>query len=122
MSPDYKKNLKHVEPEKKEVTTSEDDKQILEKYSGKAEPTLSPEEKTILEIISKRKTVDMITREINFALKPLGKELVTPEKVTRILKDLESRDLVKSVTGGDGNKYWVDTEYYREKLLGTEKL
>jgi hypothetical protein len=122
MAPDYLKSLKHVEPKKKEVQVSEEDKKILEKHMGQEELKLSTEQKTILEIIDKRKTVNMITREYNLALKPLGKDLVPEKKVLEILNSLKNQDLVKSVKGTDGQEYWVDIKYYREKLLGTEKL
>ena len=58
--------LKHIEPKERKIKVSEEDKQILEKYTDKNEPTLSTEEKTVLGILTKRKTVEMITREINF--------------------------------------------------------
>ncbi len=115
-------NLKHVESKKRKVEISEADKEILEKYAGTSEKITSPDEKTVLEIIIKRKTVEMITREINLALKPLGKELMTSNAVLKILNELKNRELVKSVTGADGNEYWVDINYYREKRLGTDRL
>jgi len=104
------------------VKISEKEKEILEKISDKDEPKLSPEQKTILEIINKRKTVEMIRREYNLALKPLDKELMTKEKILENLKALRQQRLVKSVTGADGKEYWVDIKFFREKLLGTEKL
>ncbi|NVM52263.1 MAG: hypothetical protein HWN66_01080 [Candidatus Helarchaeota archaeon] len=115
-------STKKVEIKKKDPKIAEDDKQLLEKYSDKDEPSLSIDQRTILEALQKRKTVKMITLEVNLALKPLGKELMTPEKVKEILNSLKDRNIVVSVTGGDGNEYWVDKNYFREKLLGTERL
>ena len=122
MTPDYRKTLKHVEPEEKEVKISEEDKEILKKHARENGENITPEQKTVLEIINKRKTVDMITREFNLALKPLGKELMTKKKILDNLNSLKRQKLVKSVTGADGQEYWVDVQYYREKLLGTDKL
>ncbi|MFX1293268.1 MAG: hypothetical protein ACFFD2_00220 [Promethearchaeota archaeon] len=115
MTPDYRKSLKHIESEKKnEVKISKEDKKILEKFSEKGELELLHEQRTVLGILTKRKTVNMVTREYNLALKPLGKELITKDKILEILKELKSRELVKSVIGADGQDYWVDKNYFRK--------
>ena len=120
--PDYRKTLKHVEPKKREVKIPEEEKKLLEQFSGTDEIPLSSEQRTVLDILSKRKTVSMITREYNLALKPLGGELVTEDEIIEILRALESMNLVKSVVGADNEEYWVDINYYTEKLFGTDKL
>jgi hypothetical protein len=120
--PDYREKLKHIEREKKEVEVSEEDKEILGKYSGKGELELSAEKITVLDMLNKRKTINMITREYNLALKPLRKKLKTEENIKEILKELEGQNLVKSVKGADGQEYWVDLKYFRDKLFGTDKL
>ena len=107
---------------KKPAGIAEADKEILEKYGGTEDPQFSADEVTILEIITKRKTVKMITLEVNLALKPLGKSLMTAEQISGILKSLKDRDLVVSIIGGDGSEYWVDKNFFREKLFGTDKL
>ena len=114
--------LKRVEPGKKKVKISDEDKGILEKYSGKDDLELSGEQRTVLEILTKRKTVNMILLEYNLALKPLGKKLMSEQKIIEILKDLKQQNLVKAVTGGDGKGYWIDVKHFREKLRGTERL
>jgi len=120
--PDYRKTLKHIESNKREIRIPEEDKKLLEEYSDIDEISLSIEQRTVLDILTKRKTISMITREYNLALKPLGSELITKENILGILKILESMNLVKSVIGADNEEYWVDMNYYREKLLGTDKL
>ena len=120
--PDYRKTLKHVEPKKREVKIPEEEKKLLEQFSATDEVPLSSEQRTVLDILTKRKTVSMITREYNLALKPLGSELITENEIVEILKTLESMNLVKSVVGADNEEYWVDINYYHEKLFGTDKL
>ncbi|MHA1652010.1 MAG: hypothetical protein ACTSYB_17640 [Candidatus Helarchaeota archaeon] len=122
MSPDYRKQLKHIEPEKRQIKISDEEKKLLEKYSVPDEPSLTAEQMTVLDILTKRKTLRMITREYNLALKPLGKELVTEGKISEILQELKRKELIKSVIGGDGQEYWVNVKYFRDKLFGTERL
>jgi hypothetical protein len=120
--PDYRKTLKHVEPKKQEVKISKEDIKVLEQFSGKDEPPLSAEQRTVLEILTKRKTLSMITREYNLALKPLQKDLRTENQIREILKNLASKNLVKSVVGADKEEYWVDLKFFYEKLIGSDKL
>lgn len=120
--PDYRKTLKHVESKKREIKIPEEEKKLLEQLSGTDEIPLSSEQRTVLDILTKRKTVLMITREYNLAIKPLGNELVTEDEIIEILRTLESMNLVKSVIGADNEEYWVDINYYHEKLFGTDKL
>ncbi|MHA1277593.1 MAG: hypothetical protein ACTSRC_03540 [Candidatus Helarchaeota archaeon] len=122
MTPEDQKYSKKIGSKRKEVKVSPEEREFLEKYSHPDEPQVTAEQRTILDIITKRKTVTMITREYNLALKPLGKELVSNEKIQEILAELKSKHLVKSVVGGDGQEYWVDIKFFREKLFGTDKL
>ncbi len=120
--PDYRKTLKHVETKKQAVKISEEDKKVLQQLSGKDELPLSAEQRTVLEILTKRKTLSMITREYNLALKPLQKDLITENQIKEILKNLASKNLVKSVVGADKEEYWVDLKFFHEKLIGSDKL
>ncbi len=123
MTPDYRDQLKPVEQEKKEVDISEEDKALLEKYEGSDDLELSSAHKNVLSILTKRKTVEMITREFNMAILPIGpQKRLSKEEISKILKDLKDQNLVKSVIGGDEQEYWVDVKFLREKLFGTEKL
>ena len=112
MSPDHRKKLKHIEPKKKKIEISEEDKEIIEKYSENKEISISPEQKTILEMLTKRKTIEMLMIELNIMLRTLGKELIKKEKLLEILKDLKYKNFLKSITGTDGNEYWVDINYF----------
>lgn len=120
--PDNLKPLEHAKTKKQEVKIAEEDKKVLEHFADKDEPPLSTEQRIVLDILTKRKTVSMITREYNLGLKPLQKELVTENKIKEILKDLAAKNLVKSVLGTNKEEYWVDVKYFREKLFGTDKL
>lgn len=120
--PDNLKPLEHTGPKKQAVKISEEDKKVLKDFSDKDEPALSTEQRIVLDVLTKRKTVSMITREYNLGLKPLQKDLITENKVKAILKDLADKNLVKSVVGANKEEYWVDVKYFREKLLGTDKL
>jgi hypothetical protein len=111
MSSDKKKNLEHIEPKKKEIGISEDDKKILEKYSGIDDRKLTSEEATVLEMLTKRKNLEMIFIEYNLMLESLGKEIIRKERLREILESLKEKKLVKSVTGADGKIYWVDINY-----------
>ena len=64
----------------------------------------------------------MITREYNLGLKPLQKDLITENKIREILKELASKNLIKALVGANKEEYWVDVKYFREKLLGSDKL
>jgi len=115
--------LKHVETKKQEVKLSEAEKALLEKYAKKKdELELTPDEATVLDILKKRKTLKMVVIEVNLARKPLGQELKTEDQIEQILLALKEKNAIKSVIGADGQKYWVDIKYYREKLFGTERL
>ena len=85
--------LKHVETKKQEVKISEKERELLEKYKGKPEDdvVLTAEEATVLEILNKRKTVPMITLEINIGLKPLGKPPKTDKEIRMILNKLHRK-------------------------------
>ncbi|MDD1777083.1 MAG: hypothetical protein LUQ65_02865 [Candidatus Helarchaeota archaeon] len=120
--PDNLKPLEHVKPKKQAVKISEEDKKVLKDFSDKDEPALSTEQQIVLDILTKRKTVSMVTREYNMGLKPLQKNLITEDKVKEILKALAGKNLIKSVVGANKEEYWVDIKYFREKLLGTDKL
>jgi RNA-binding protein YhbY len=122
MPPDYKKNLKKITPEKKGVKISAEERAFLEQHSHPDEPQVTPEQKTVLDILTKRKTVNMIAREYNLALRPLGKDLISEGRIQEILGELKEKNLVKVVTGGDDKEYWVDIKHFREKLFGTDKL
>ncbi len=115
--------LKHVETKKQEVKITEEEQELLEKYSDqKEEVELTADEATVLEILNKRKTVMMITLEINIGLKPLGKPPKTDKEIRTILNKLHDKEQVKAVTGGDGQVYWVDVKHFRKKAFGTDKL
>ena len=106
----------------KKVKIADEDKEILEKYAGTDDLELSGEQRTVMDMLKKRKTVKMILLEYNLILKPLRKGLVSERTVKRILKELEQQNLVKSVIGGDKRIYWVDVKHFREKLFGTDRL
>ncbi|NHI91118.1 MAG: hypothetical protein EAX96_01360 [Candidatus Lokiarchaeota archaeon] len=84
-------------------------------------PELSTDEATVLDIISKRKFIDQITREVNLSKKPFGKELIDQLKVKEILYTLESKGLAKKIEVPTGI-VWVSVEHIRYKALGSEKL
>lgn len=111
MAEDRKKNLEHIEPKKKKSEISEDDKKILEKYSGIEDKTLTSEEATVIEMLTKRKNLEMIFIEYNLMLESLGKEIIREERLQEILESLKGKELVKSVAGADGKTYWVDINY-----------
>jgi len=115
--------LKHVKTKKQEIKISEKEKELLERYTEQKEDVeLTADEATVLEILNKRKTVMMITLEINVGLEPLGKPPKTDNEIRTILNKLHDKKQVKAVTGGDGQVYWVDVKHFRKKLLGTDKL
>lgn len=121
--PKQDKYLKHVETKKQKVEISEEEKRLLEKYAREDDEIfLTPEEKTVLEILTKRKVLKMITVEYNLAAKPMGKDLASEKRVLEILNRLKKIELVKSVVGADKKEYWVDVNYYHETMPGTEKL
>jgi len=111
MTPDYRKDLSHVETKKQKVEISDEEKQMLLKYAENNEIKLSLDQQTILDITNKRKTVKMITLEYNLAAKPLNKTLITNEKVQELLKELQEQDLVKCYTGADGEEYWINSVF-----------
>jgi hypothetical protein len=120
--PDNLKPFKHIEAKKQVAKISEEDKKVLKDFSDKDEPALSTEQTIVLDILTKRKTISMITREYNLGLKPLQKDLMTEDKIRAILKELAGKNLIKAVVGANKEEYWVDVKYFREKLLGSDKL
>lgn len=85
------------------------------------ETEITPEEATVLEIITKRKFVDQIRREVNLARRPFGKELLDQETIENILKSLETKKLAKKLEVPNGF-VWVSIEHIRYKALGSDRL
>ena len=116
------KPLKHVKTKKQKVDISDKEKELIEKYKAfKETPEISNEEASILDILTKRKTLDQINREYNLSLIPLSKDKFTKEKILEILETLEKKDLVMKIDAPIGT-VWVDKKEYREKARGTDKL
>ncbi len=116
------KRLKRVKTKKQTVDISEEEKKLLEKYKEMDKgPEISNDEASVLDILTKRKTLDQITREFNIILKPLNRPLFTKEQMLEILNSLEKKELIKKIEAPIGD-VWVSVEYYREKLFGTDKL
>ena len=115
--------LKHVKkPKKQEVKINKEEKEFLEKFKDlDKEPEISGDEASVLDILTKRKTLDQITRELNLALKPLNKPLYTKEQMLKLLDQLEGKDLIKKIKAPIGD-VWVSVEHLRYKLRGTDKL
>ncbi len=85
------------------------------------EPELTADEATILEIITKRKFIDQIRREVNLARRPFGKELLDEVSIENILKSLEEKNLAKKLEVPNG-VVWVSIQHIRYKALGTDRL
>ena len=101
---------------------SEKELESLKKLAEMAkEPELTPEEATVLEIITKRKFIDQIRREVNLARRPFGKELLDLETIEDILKSLEKKNLAKKLEVPNGI-VWVSVQHIRYKALGTDRL
>ncbi|MFX0133336.1 MAG: hypothetical protein ACFFDN_06820 [Candidatus Hodarchaeota archaeon] len=109
-------------PKKQEVKISEEEKKLLEKYKDlDKEPELSNEEASILDILTKRKTLDQITREFNLVLKPLGKPLFSKDQILKYLDRLEEKKLIQKLEAPIGT-VWVSVQHLRYKMRGTDKL
>ena len=93
-------------------------KKIAELDKG---PDIDPEEATVLDILTKRKFLDQITREVNLARKPFGKKLIEQSRIIEILNSLESKKLIKKIKVPKG-VVWVSVEHIRYKVLGSDKL
>ena len=85
------------------------------------EPEITSEEATILDILNKRKFLDQITRELNLARRPFGKELLEQKQIEDILNSLESKKLIKKIEVPKGI-VWVSVEHVRYKALGSDRL
>ncbi|MHC1592061.1 MAG: hypothetical protein ACXQS8_08235 [Candidatus Helarchaeales archaeon] len=117
-----KKEIQKFQSMRPKVKISEEEIRRLEELAKQAEETpLTTDEATVLDILTRRKFLDQIVREFNLALKPLGKPLASPEKIEEILKSLEEKEKVKKIQVKD-KFVWVATEYYSEKLFGTDRL
>ena len=84
-------------------------------------PELTSEEATVLDILTKRKFIDQITREVNLARKPFGKDLLEQSEIQEILNSLEKKALVKKIEVPKG-VVWVSVEHIRYKALGSDRL
>ncbi|MHA1377023.1 MAG: hypothetical protein ACTSRG_01450 [Candidatus Helarchaeota archaeon] len=116
------KPLKRVKTKKQRVNISEEEKKLLEKYKDmRKEPEISNDEASVLDILTKRKTLDQITREFNISLKPLNKPLYTKEQILEILNSLDKKLLVTKIKAPIGD-VWVAKEHMRYTLRGTDKL
>lgn len=118
-----KVNLKHVsKPKKQAIDINEEEKKLLEK-SGDFErrSEISSDEASVLDILTKRKALDQITREFNLVLKPLNKPLYKTDQILEILNQLEEKNLIKKIAAPMGD-VWVAVEHLRYKLRGTDKL
>ena len=115
--------LKHrPKPKKQDVKISEEEKKLLEKLKDLDKgPEITNEEASILDILTKRKTIDQITREFNLVLKPLGKSLFSKDQILELLDGLEEKKLIQKIEAPIGEVY-VATAYLRYKKRGTDKL
>ncbi|MHA1798865.1 MAG: hypothetical protein ACTSVY_10515 [Candidatus Helarchaeota archaeon] len=82
---------------------------------------LTADEATILEIITKRKFIDQITREFNLARKPFNKELFNESQIKEVLHSLEKKKLAKKIEVPKGI-VWISVEHVRYKAFGTDRL
>ncbi len=115
--------LKHrAKPKKQEIKISEEEKKLLEKMKDLDKgPEITNEEASVLDILTKRKTIDQITREFNLALKPLGKPILSKDQILKLLDSLEQKMLIKKIEAPIGTVY-VDIKHLRYKKFGTDKL
>ncbi|MHA1299824.1 MAG: hypothetical protein ACTSO9_10345 [Candidatus Helarchaeota archaeon] len=114
--------LKHVKIKKQKVEISEEEKRLLEKYKDLDKgPEVSNDEASVLDILTKRKTLEQVTREFNISRKPLNKPLYKKEQILEILDSLEKKELIKKLSAPIG-EVWVAIEHLRYRLRGTDKL